>query len=369
MAVSTMIEYASLEDLYLDPLNPRLGRNNIGRDVSQEQVLELMQDWTLDELAVSYLESGGFWTQEALIATRENLYNGKVLVVIEGNRRLAALKYLRAAYEGNPLNRKWKAIAERSALPDNLFTRIPYVLADERKDVEAFLGFRHVTGIKEWRPAEKAEFIAKLIDERGMTYEQVGRKIGSRAPTVRQNYIAYRMLRQIEETVEDFPVDLAESRFSVMYLSLRTTGVQHYLGIDVAADPAVARTPVPEDKSENLQSYARWIFGTYEQPPLFTDSRRVDDFGKILESEEAVAYLEEAKRPHFDSAFQRAGGDVAEIVRLIEEAADNIQLSLMRAHHYKDDKKLQEAVVRLVTDADQLASLFPQTREKIEGEN
>ncbi|MCZ7554574.1 MAG: hypothetical protein M5U05_18685 [Anaerolineales bacterium] len=366
MAISTRIEYVRLEELYLDPLNPRLGRNNIGRDVPQERVLELMEDWTLEELAVSYLESGGFWTQEALIVTRERLYNGEVLVVVEGNRRLAALKYLKSAYEGRPLNRKWKLIAESAEAPDNLFTAIPYVLADDRSDVEAFLGFRHVTGIKEWRPAEKAEFIAKLIDDREMTYEQVSRKIGSRTPTVRQNYIAYRMLRQMENTVDDFPVQLAEERFSVMYLSLRTQGVQQYLDINVMAEPSEAHTPVPEAKTGNLRYYTRWIFGNQEQSPLFTDSRQVDDFGKILESEEAVSYLEETQRPRFEIAFQRAGGDIAEIIRLIDEAANNVELSLTRAHHYRDVVKLHVAVSRLVSDVEQLASIFPKSRQESE---
>ena len=63
-------------------------------------------------------------------------------------------------------------------VPKKLFTKIPYILADSRQDIESFLGFRHVTGIKQWQPAQKAQYIAKLIDERGMNYEEVMRKIG-----------------------------------------------------------------------------------------------------------------------------------------------------------------------------------------------
>ena len=33
MAIATKPEYAKLDDLYLDPLNPRLGRSNIGPNV------------------------------------------------------------------------------------------------------------------------------------------------------------------------------------------------------------------------------------------------------------------------------------------------------------------------------------------------
>src|SRR2546423_1553622 len=116
MAIHTDLKFGGLDDFCLDPTNPRLGRNNTGRDVPQARILKLMQDWKLDELAVSFLESGGFWTQEALLAIKENLYGKPTLVVLEGNRRLAALLYLRDALDGKPMDRKWEEIAQ-SAKP------------------------------------------------------------------------------------------------------------------------------------------------------------------------------------------------------------------------------------------------------------
>ena len=232
MAIHNEIKYATIGELYLDPLNPRLGRENKGPEVSQEKVLDLMRDWTLDELAISFLESG-FWVQEALLVVEEELHGENSLLVVEGNRRLAALRYLKRAIDGSPESSKWKQIAESKDPPENLFENIPYLVADERKDVEAFLGFRHVTGIKEWKPAEKAEYIAKLIEE-GMSYEEVRRKIGSKTPTVRQNYISYRLLLQMEDE-ESIAVEEVEKKFSVLYLSLSKVGVRNYLQIDIQA--------------------------------------------------------------------------------------------------------------------------------------
>ncbi len=108
-------------------------------------------------------------------------------------------------------------------MPAKLFERIPYILVDSRDDVRAFLGYRHVTGIKEWNPAEKAQYIAQLIEKGKLTYDQVMRKIGSKTPTVRQNYFTYRLLLQMEGD-EDISVEHVEEKFSVLYLSLRTTG-------------------------------------------------------------------------------------------------------------------------------------------------
>ncbi|MFQ5420721.1 MAG: hypothetical protein ACE5EY_10225, partial [Anaerolineae bacterium] len=145
MSVSTTLNFATLEDLYLDPQNPRLGRHNINNNLSQEELLEVMRTWTLEELALSYLESGGFWTHEALIVVREPLYDSDdlKLVVVEGNRRLAALKYLKRAFDGSPVSKKWEQIVQDTFPPENLFSQIPFLIAESREDIYAFLGFRH----------------------------------------------------------------------------------------------------------------------------------------------------------------------------------------------------------------------------------
>lgn len=359
MAVTTDIQYEKLENLYLDPQNMRLGRESASKALLQDAVLTLMRDWTLDELAVSFLEGGKFWTHEALIVTREELYGSPKLVVVEGNRRLAALKYLHDAVYGTPISKKWAEIVTSAQIPPDLFTRIPFIYVDSREEIEAFLGFRHVTGIKQWHPSEKAQFIARLIDVREMGYREVMRQIGSNTPTVRRNYIAFRLLLQIEESAQNIPLENFQERFSVMYLSLRSDGVRQYLGINIDAKPDEAKTPVSRERLDKLARFAVWLFGDEEHPPLFSDSRLVDRFGRILESEKATQYLERQVAPRFEVAFQLAGGDEPEITRLIMQAADNTELSLTRAHFHRDSTRLQEAVERLADDVKQLLTIFP----------
>jgi len=368
MAISTDLRFASIDELYLDPLNPRLGRGNTGRDTPQERVLELMRDWTLEELALSYLENGGYWTHEAMLVVEEELNGEPKRVVVEGNRRLAALKYLRDAYEGQPISRKWKAISESAEPSPTLFTQVPYILVDSREDVQAFLGFRHVTGIKQWDADEKAGFIARLVDEQGLTYEQVMRKIGSKTPTVRKHYVAYRLLLQIENSVKGFDPGWAENRFAILYMSVDTEGARKYLQVDIMAEPEMARNPVPAEHLTNLANFARWLFGTEDTLPLVTDTRQVSDFGKILESREAIQYLERTSNPNFEVAFRIAGGDEEEIIRFIEDAADNLELALTRAHLYRSSVELQKAVHRLGADALQLLSIFPKVYEDLQEE-
>lgn len=364
--MNTEIQYGSIiDDLNLDPLNPRLGRDNTGSNVSQEKVLALMQDWTLEELGTSFVENG-FWPQEALIVVKEKLYGSSVFVVVEGNRRLAALRLLAQAVNGNPSSRKWAEIVDKKKISGTLFSKVPYLIADSRDEVAAFLGFRHVTGIKEWKPAEKAEFIARLIETRKFSYEEVRKRIGSKLPAIRQHYISYRLLLQMEDR-EDIVLEKVEKKFSVLYLSLRTEGVQKYLQIDIQADPAKARKPVPPGRLKALTHFAQWLFGDEKNPPLFTDSRNVDRLGKALESPKAIEYLERTQSPNFDYALRVAGADEPELVDLLESAADNIELSLGRLHQHTKSAKIKSAAERVIVDAEQLRKVIPASLEKEKG--
>ncbi len=374
MGISTELRYAAIDELYLDPKNPRLGRHYINEHSSQKEILEIMKDWVLDELAISYLESGGFWTHEALLVVKEELDGKQRLVVMEGNRRLAALIYLWRAIDGEGVSESWYSLVENPDVPEGffekLFSKIPYILVDTRQEVEAFLGFRHVTGIKQWATEQKAQYIAKLIDEQGMSYEEVMRKIGSKTPTVRQHYISYRVLLQMENELEDFSIKDAEGRFSVMYLSLRTQGVRAYLDINISTtESRISQTPIPETHLGALANFARWLFGTEEQDPLFTDSRRVDDFGKILENSEAVEYLGSKRKPDFDYAFRLAGGEELNLVQLLSEAISNVKYVLSRVHHYKDSEDIQKMAETLGVDVHQLMNVLPNVLQKFqEGE-
>lgn len=335
MSLSHQIEFADIENLLLDPGNPRLGRAHSEPSATQEEVLESMRSWSLEELAVSFLESG-FWPQEAVIVVKEELYSAPCkFVVVEGNRRIAALKYLKRAITGESVPRTWKRIAENAEPADNLFTEVPYILAGSREDVTAFLGFRHVTGIKQWAPAEKAEFIARMVDENNMSYESIRKQIGSRIDIVRRNYIAYRILQQIDGLDIEVSEVGVDRRFSVLFLALRELGVQNFLGVDIRAEPEEARTPVPESHAINLSDFVVWLFGSHDYSPLFTDSRNVSNFARILSSCQAVEYLRLSPDPSFDLALQKAGIEDEEIENQLKEANNQMELALSQRQYKK----------------------------------
>lgn len=368
-AAPDKIEYTDVDSLLLDAKNPRLGRERVKKGLGQPEVLDLMKDWTLEELGTSFCESG-FWPQEALIVVREQIQGRNSLVVVEGNRRLAALKMLQRAANNQSIPKQWREMIQ-GVSPDrlnNLQEHIPYILMPNRESVKAYLGFRHVTGIKEWNPAEKAQFISDLIETDKLTYDQVRKRIGSKLPTVRQNYISYKLLLQMENHAEKVDVEKVEERFSVLYLSIRTEGVRKYLQIDIDADPKTARKPVPQNKLKELENFAKWLFGDAKHDSLITDSRQVDDFGKLLLSKKAVDYLERNDKPSFEVARRMAGVSEAEVATHVEAASDAAEEALRAAHLHKDSARIADAVERLSLHAIQLAKLFPEVLKKINDE-
>ena len=349
------IQYAPLAEFRLDPRNPRLGMwRPDDPSLPQEEIYSRMSDWSLHELATSFLENG-FWAHEAVLCVEEELDGEQALVVVEGNRRVAALMRLQRTYAGEERSRTWQELAEDSGPPDGLFDQVPYMLLPSRAELDSFLGFRHVTGIKEWKPPEKARFIAKLIDERGMSYREVMRRIGSQTPVVERNYIAHCIFMQMEQA-HGLDIENVKDRFSVLFLSLRSRGVQEFLGVEgkFGIGPVGVWPPIGETHMENLRKYTLWLFGDDEREPVVQDSRQVDKFAKVLASEQGVRYLEAVKRPDLDRAYAISGGDSDDVYELLSKAVVLLQDALTTLHHYKDDERLAVVAKRLRETSDQV---------------
>lgn len=359
MAISKTLQYGKVDELWLDPKNPRIGRAKRRENPTQESLLRVMSTWTLEELVDSFLNAGGFWTQDALIVVSEPIDNVPRLIVVEGNRRLAALKLMKAAIRREagvpPVIQERMAEAE-IAEDDDLFENIPYLLADQRSDIDAYLGFRHVTGIIQWAPAEKAEFITKLIESQNLSYKEVGRQIGSRADVVRNNYVAFKILQQIEVLFDEEHWAEIEDKFSVLFLAVKSNKVRDFLGIDVnAIGIHGAHDPIPEGKQEDLSRFIGWVFGTKDRKPIVRDSRQIDRFAEILSEERSVQYLKENAEPQFEVAYALTKAAADLVIDPLREAGRQITLALSEIGGRANDEDVSAEAWPVIEGGAQLA--------------
>ena len=212
-----------------------------------------------------------------------------------------------------------------------------------------------------WKPAEKAQYIAYLIDERGYDYLSVAKAIGSRSDSVRRNYMSYRLRLQIDDSGV-VPPEIVEDRYSVMFLALREAGVREFLGVDLDGGRVQAMRPVSRGREERLAHFALWLFGDARRPPLFTDSRRVSDFGRVLKSEVATAYPLSSRNPDFETAVRRAGVDVDDLMQRIRNATDEVEAALSTIHLHRDDLDVQALMERFQKSAAELLTRFAPPR-------
>ena len=116
-----------VNSLHLDPKNPRLGRESLSR-APREIIQYLFEHDKALEIADS-ISTRGYFSNEPLLAIREN----DRLVVVEGNRRLAALKALSepGLLEGS-VERQVERLSRRIANPQSI-VKVPVTIAPSRR--------------------------------------------------------------------------------------------------------------------------------------------------------------------------------------------------------------------------------------------
>src|SRR5206468_266890 len=105
----------------------------------------------------------GYFNSEPMIVIAAPGQPGK-WIVVEGNRRLAALlglaePHLRSEF---PDPEKWETLAHRSRIGPT--TPLPVVIVPNRAVVVPIIDFRHISGILQWSPYAQARYVAKLVD-------------------------------------------------------------------------------------------------------------------------------------------------------------------------------------------------------------
>lgn len=150
----------SVASLHLDSRNPRLGRSTDGAS-PRELIQYLFEHDKAMDVAES-IASRGFFPNEPLLAIKK----GDHYVVVEGNRRLAALKALRepGLLEG-PAERQVERLARRIHNIDSI-AKVPVIVAPNRRATDRQVAGKHVgTPVLPWQAENRANFILEKLEE------------------------------------------------------------------------------------------------------------------------------------------------------------------------------------------------------------
>lgn len=325
----------AVNDLRFDHANPRLAEYGIVEKTTDSEILEILWDAMDVQELVQSIAASGFFPHESLIVTEEK---GK-MIVIEGNRRLAALKVLlnpEMAAERN------LAIPEISDEARKKLETVPALLSD-RESSWRFLGFKHVNGPAKWTSYAKAVYIANVHKKYGISLAEMAEQIGDRHNTVQRMYRGLMVLEQAErERVYNrekrFYQRLA---FSHLYTGLDLSGISEFL--QIAPKESETDSPVPDERIQELGELCTWLYGNKREkiPPVVKsqnpDLRRLN---AVVAHREAIASL-------------RAGDDLAhafEISRPSDAVFEEALLAAKRA--------LTTAISELTTGYDKSEALI-----------
>ena len=274
-------EFEEPGNLHLDLMNPRVPDESFD---SEDAVLEYLVDHAdVNELVQSILSSGWLDYEPLIVLEDGN-------IVLEGNRRLAALRII--SNEGLRERLKIELPTAPTAEAQPQYVRIRRVKS--RSEARDFIGFKHINGPFKWDALAKAKYAAEWFREGG-DISQISRRLGDNHNTVVRIVNGWIILHQSlalgfdreQTTKRSFP-------FSHLYTALARPNVRRYLGLpDEDISAVLSNNPVPQDKTDELLRFMSWLYGQKNQPSVIAsqnpDLNRLVD---VLGNENARAMLE-----------------------------------------------------------------------------
>ena len=278
-------EFLPIDQLHLDARNPRI--QEVGEGLSEERILEVLwREYSVDEVAMSIAQNGFFPHEPLFVADEEDR-----LVVVEGNRRLAAVRLLSDSSLRNRLQAtnlpriSQAAVGNLESLP---------VIRCKREMIWQYVGFKHVNGPQAWDSFAKAKYIAWVRNTLGVNLGDVANTIGDTHSTITRLYRAYMALQQAEYN----GIYNREQRtrrhfsFSHLYTGLDYPGIRTFTRV-ADLDPPKTE-PIPRSRLSEFGELCVWLWGDNTRGKVALiksqnpDLRRLDE---ALQSRQGLSAL------------------------------------------------------------------------------
>ena len=307
MAKTEEVNSLPTADLHFDRENPRLAEYGITGTAREDDVISILWDAMDIKELVQSIAASGYFEHEPLIVAEED--NKKI--VIEGNRRLAAVKALLdpklAAEKGWDVPTLEKAELKKL---ENLPVKI-----STREELWRYIGFKHVNGPAKWSSYAKAKYIADIHREYQISLEDIAEQIGDRHKTVQRLYRGLMVIEQAEKKGVYDRDNRFRKRFafSHLYTGLDYDGIRKFLSLKSA--DAETKTPVPSKAIKKLGELCVWLYGDKKEdrPPVVeTQNPHLRQLDRVLKNREALAALRAGKELGVAFELSRLPTDVFE---------------------------------------------------------
>jgi hypothetical protein len=206
--------------------------------------------------------------------------------IVEGNRRLVALKGLSDTSLREELEQQtpgWRALGTIAA-----DSAVPVVVVTDRVQVDAILGFRHISGIEPWDPFAQSRFITELVERTG-DFSEVAEIVGRKESEVRSMFRDHDIVQQAKTEFE-LDTSRVEKSFGVFNAAMGLVKLRDYIGAPAPrfVDPEIY--PVPDDNKQHVRRLFEYLYGDERgRGRVITDSRQLKQLAKVLSDESGAA--------------------------------------------------------------------------------
>lgn len=290
--------HLNLDQLLLDPNNPRF--SELGEELNailetrfaEEKVQATTKDrmkspiFDVSELKDT-IKTVGFLPMDRIVVRK---WKGKTTdqvdryVVIEGNRRVTALKWLIDLHEN----------AKETFSEDllNNFKSLDALLLDDKlaPDTATLIlpGLRHVSGVKEWGPYQKAKAVYALRKS-GMTPQDAAQSLGLSVRAANTSYRCFLALEQMKSD-EEFGEFAVPKMYSYFEEAFKRPDVKTWLDWNDAQESF--------SNDEHLKEFYSWMIPPTDDTdgsPKLPEAKSVRELGTIIKDEQALNVFRSAE--------------------------------------------------------------------------
>jgi AAA15 family ATPase/GTPase len=305
----------------------------------------------IQDLIVSFKENGFLPVNQIQVKEIQGKSEEDInYLVLEGNRRIATLKYLYEEF-------KEKGISI-GKLTESSFRSVPVMLhsGDSQKEHLIVMGLDHITGKKRWSPINQAQLIEDLINEHEMNEDEICRSLGITKVSLRRSRRTLALIQKYRTS--DFGDQFKGTMYSIFEEIIKNTKLKNWLCWD-----DVQMCPTEMLNTERLFSWisqdeirGRDDFGeqfTQEvQEPIITRASEIRELSKYIDEPNAIEQMESSRsitegfimsnavgESKFSNALDRLKQDVSTVFNFSEH---------MQSDHHETIQQLRGKIDRLL---------------------
>lgn len=273
----------SLKNLFLDPNNYRFIDSDVYVNVDESDVLmrEVQRRTNslilgknaenVRDLVDSFKKNGFLPVDQIQVRRVED--TGK-FIVVEGNRRIACLKYLQSRFEAEGLH--------LGKLDPEIFSKVPVVYYNGADDAHhlILMGLKHISGNKKWPAINQAKLIRTLYEEQEMAPEEIHQSLGVSKQEINATLKTLSLIDTYLES--DYGDQFESDKYSIFREIIRNRKIRSWLHWNDSLKEA--------KNTENLDRLFSWISEEEE----LGDDETTDDL--VANGQKLEAVIETSKQ-------------------------------------------------------------------------